>query len=579
VQHANIPAELRERPQWVTWKLINGTKVPFNARTGKAASSTDPATWATYDEACRAAQHRHHAGIGYVFSADDPFVGIDLDDCIDAGGTLQPWAAEIVTAMGSYAEISPSGTGVKLFVAGSVPDSVKTEHIEIYPDRRYFTVTGQRLEGTPAAICAVNGTLTALYESLRPPPQPQPEQPATLPDVAPDADYIRRWCLAALEGEQQKMLAAGDHERHNRRYASAHALGGLVHTGGLTEQEIFDALAVNFGPNQANAEKTIRDGMAAGMERPRSISAPRPRSSASGPAPADTPEAEYWRQEAEYWRGKYERLDAWRAWALQVAAIPTERLSPAAKVVAVSLWPEIKSRESRGVDEPQRIYIDEAKDKAGLSAGTYGAKLKELADVGAIARIPDRQPNGHKKILIQPTAFDLPSAWAPAEPRNHGGERPVPRPAPACPTHGEDAPIVEEVTIIRQPLCGTCATQLGEHTFTQERRTVWDPNTQLAQREKNGSSSPIGQVAGWLDTGADADEANTQIAGWPLAAPPMPDNRLISPRPPDTRPPGLEEPQIEIIGSAAGPAPPAISTRAELIANLWKRKQAAGGGT
>ncbi len=54
-QFENIPAELRERDQWVTWKLINGTKVPFNARTGKAASSTDPATWATFDEACMAA--------------------------------------------------------------------------------------------------------------------------------------------------------------------------------------------------------------------------------------------------------------------------------------------------------------------------------------------------------------------------------------------------------------------------------------------------------------------------------------------------------------------------------------------
>ncbi len=77
----NIPAELRERLQWVTWKLENGTKVPYNARTGRRASSTDPSTWASYAEACAAAQHRHHVGVGYVFAPDDPYVGIDLDDC------------------------------------------------------------------------------------------------------------------------------------------------------------------------------------------------------------------------------------------------------------------------------------------------------------------------------------------------------------------------------------------------------------------------------------------------------------------------------------------------------------------
>jgi len=77
VQLENIPDELKARPQWVTHKK----KIPFNPRTGKAADTTDPATWGTFDEAYQAAQRRHHAGIGYVFSPDDPYVGIDLDDC------------------------------------------------------------------------------------------------------------------------------------------------------------------------------------------------------------------------------------------------------------------------------------------------------------------------------------------------------------------------------------------------------------------------------------------------------------------------------------------------------------------
>lgn len=97
------------------------------------------------------------------------------------------------------------------------------------------------------------------------------EQPAMLPQAASDADYIRHWCIAALEGEQAKMRAASEGERHNRRYASAFALGGLLHTGGLTQDEIFGALAVNFGTDRKGAEQTIRDGIADGKEKPRDV--------------------------------------------------------------------------------------------------------------------------------------------------------------------------------------------------------------------------------------------------------------------------------------------------------------------
>src|SRR3712207_1983971 len=171
VEH--IPQELRDRPQWVTWTCLDGQKVPFDATTGKAARSDDPATWAMFDDACRAYRQRHHAGIGYVFAADDPYVGIDLDDCIEADGRLADWAQAIVATLATYTEVSPSGTGVKLWVIGSIPGSVKTKQIEIYAERRYFTVTGQQLPGTPATIRAVESELADLYASLRPAPQPQ----------------------------------------------------------------------------------------------------------------------------------------------------------------------------------------------------------------------------------------------------------------------------------------------------------------------------------------------------------------------------------------------------------------------
>jgi hypothetical protein len=106
--------------QWVTWRYEKegkpvskdtegATKIPYNARTGHKASSTNANTWTSFAEA-EGRKARKHSGVGFVFSEHDPFTGIDLDDCIDPDGSLQPWALDIVTTMDSYTEVSPSGT-------------------------------------------------------------------------------------------------------------------------------------------------------------------------------------------------------------------------------------------------------------------------------------------------------------------------------------------------------------------------------------------------------------------------------------------------------------------------------------
>ena len=120
VTAANAPTCLRKRRQWVAWKYVERdgkpTKCPVNPGTGALADSTDAATWGTFEQAVAACrQDAGLAGVGFVFSADDPFSGVDLDDCLEADtGQLKPWARQIVDRLASYAEISPSGTGVKI---------------------------------------------------------------------------------------------------------------------------------------------------------------------------------------------------------------------------------------------------------------------------------------------------------------------------------------------------------------------------------------------------------------------------------------------------------------------------------
>src|SRR5262245_54366828 len=92
------------------------TKVPYSIR-GHRASSTNPADWTDFQTATRAWRRGQGscAGLGFVFSPDDPFVGIDLDDCLDANGNLKIWAQGIVERFSdTYMEVSPSGCGLKI---------------------------------------------------------------------------------------------------------------------------------------------------------------------------------------------------------------------------------------------------------------------------------------------------------------------------------------------------------------------------------------------------------------------------------------------------------------------------------
>ena len=177
------PAELARRPQWVVWKLTSRegepkpTKVPYAPRTGRMASTTDPSTWASFEEAAAfCASNEWASGVGYVLSSDDPYVGIDLDACRDPRtGRLEPWAKAIVKRLNSYTEISPSGTGLRIFVRGELPPHGRRKgHIEIYSQARFLTITGDRYLVAPDTIFARGQELLEWHhEVFGDPPEPR----------------------------------------------------------------------------------------------------------------------------------------------------------------------------------------------------------------------------------------------------------------------------------------------------------------------------------------------------------------------------------------------------------------------
>lgn len=161
VQLANIPLELRKVPRWVMWSFVEvgdgdnkrWAKMPLQV-TGRSASSTNPATWTDFITVEQAYHTNKFDGVGFVFSHDDDLVGIDLDDCYDATiGFTNPDTQELASKMQGYMEISPSGTGVKIFTRSN-PFATHTDHsigFEAYANSRFFTVTGHHLSGTVPA--------------------------------------------------------------------------------------------------------------------------------------------------------------------------------------------------------------------------------------------------------------------------------------------------------------------------------------------------------------------------------------------------------------------------------------------
>ena len=147
VKAESIPEELRVRPQWVVWKAVGDKpdKVPYSARTGRRASSTDLLTWSTFEEALKAYENSDHAGLGFVFSSADPYTGIDLDNCVGRDGEIALWALEIARYFDSYTEFSATGTGLHIIVRGDVPNRRKSD-VEVYSSKRFFTVTGHVVE-------------------------------------------------------------------------------------------------------------------------------------------------------------------------------------------------------------------------------------------------------------------------------------------------------------------------------------------------------------------------------------------------------------------------------------------------
>ena len=170
----SFPQELATLRQWICWRLEpdprgeKPRKVPYDPRTGRKASSTNPETWATLPEAMRAQTKYLFTGVGFVFTEAGGIVGVDIDHCRKENGTFTEAAQAILDKYPSYTEISPSGAGLHIFYRGVMPgkgNKNSATGVEMYASARYFTMTGNRLEGTPEVIADGAQALPWIHEN------------------------------------------------------------------------------------------------------------------------------------------------------------------------------------------------------------------------------------------------------------------------------------------------------------------------------------------------------------------------------------------------------------------------------
>ncbi|MBN8964591.1 MAG: hypothetical protein J0H89_04250 [Rhizobiales bacterium] len=167
---------LLELPNWVTWRWVRNaktgkwTKVPFQPN-GAKAKSNDPGTWTALGAALKAVNR--FDGVGFcLFNTE--IAAFDLDDCRDPDtGMISPWARELVARVGSYTEVTISGTGLRIIGLANGERTSRKQPVEdggsletYRRNERYIVMTGDVLPETSEELVNIDAHIDAIVAEL-----------------------------------------------------------------------------------------------------------------------------------------------------------------------------------------------------------------------------------------------------------------------------------------------------------------------------------------------------------------------------------------------------------------------------
>ncbi len=168
---AAVPEALKAYPQWMCWRRGNlkpddgYQKPPVSPHTGYLAGHNEPGNRGTFEQAVAAVARYGLDGISFVPTPGDPFTLVDFDKCRDprTGEITNPKVEAWLREAHTYAEVSPSGTGLRVIAVGSVPHTINNGGVEMYSAGQQLTITGDHLPDTPTEVREAQGALTGLF--------------------------------------------------------------------------------------------------------------------------------------------------------------------------------------------------------------------------------------------------------------------------------------------------------------------------------------------------------------------------------------------------------------------------------
>lgn len=260
---SRIPPEMRNVKRWVCW---TEDKTPINPSTGRGASSTNPATWATFEAACgyigKSATYYDRnnkrvtmptLGVGFVLGGS--WAGIDLDGGDSHGAAAVPAhvLGDFANTLGTYCEYSKSGEGYHLIGRYRGEKLLPTSHgcVEVYSEGRYFAITGN-LYNDLGHVADITDTLPKLHEKYIAAPMRKTSKPSTTRNITSSGDQAE-----FLRLNMEDMLAAIPADNRDVWYR----VGMALKAEGYSEAD-FDAWsrkAKNYG-GVAKAWRSFRRG-------------------------------------------------------------------------------------------------------------------------------------------------------------------------------------------------------------------------------------------------------------------------------------------------------------------------------
>lgn len=190
-----VPTLLRSRRQWLCWKLVQAPgepkprKVPFYAngspRNGDQGTPDDVAQLSDFDTALSACRARGYTGLGFALLAGSGLVALDFDHCVRDGNILDSRIETLIA--NTYAEVSPSGTGLRAFFTGDLRSRKDNAHkskrvggepgaprldgnfdVEVFGHNGFVTITGNHtadvsLWGLEDTVAPLSDAVLDLY--------------------------------------------------------------------------------------------------------------------------------------------------------------------------------------------------------------------------------------------------------------------------------------------------------------------------------------------------------------------------------------------------------------------------------